>query len=114
MKTAVITTGGLGTRLLTCTKSNPKAMLPLYSKSFDNNPEPLLRPLIETIFENLYDFGLRRFCFIVGAKTKSSIINHLSPDQKFIELLQKRDTLVDKRFVKILNRIYKKFNNSEI
>jgi len=114
MKTAVITTGGLGTRLLTCTKSNPKAMLPLYSKSFDTNPEPLLRPLIETIFENLYDYGIRRFCFIVGTKTKSSIINHLSPDQEFIELLQKRNTLVDKRFVKILNKIYKKFNNSEI
>jgi len=114
MRTAVITTGGLGTRLLTCTKSNPKAMLPLYSKSFDKNPDPLLRPLIESIFENLYDYGFRRFCFIVGKKTKSSIINHLTPDQKFIELLKKRNTSVDKRFIKILNRVYKKFENSEI
>ena len=114
MKTAVITTGGLGTRLLTSTKSNPKAMFPLYSKSFDNNSDPLLRPLIESIFENLYDSGFRRFCFIVGEKTKSSIINHLTPDQKFIELLKKRNTPVDRRFIKILNRIYKKFNNSEI
>jgi len=114
MKTAVITTGGLGTRLLTCTKSNPKAMMPLYCKSLDQNPEPMLRPLVETVFENLYDFGFRRFCFIVGEKTKNSIINHLTPDPKFIELLKKRNTDVDKRFIKILNRIYKKFNNSEI
>lgn len=114
MKTAVITTGGLGTRLLTCTKSNPKAMMPLYSQSIDNNPEPMLRPLIETVFENLYDHGFRRFCFIVGKKTKKSIINHLTPDLEFIELLKKRNTVVDKRFIKMLNRIYKKFNNSEI
>jgi len=114
VKTAVITTGGLGTRLLTCTKSNPKAMMPLYCKSLDPTPEPMLRPLVETVFENLYDFGFRRFCFIVGAKTKNSIINHLTPDPKFIELLKKRNTVVDKRFIKILNRIYKKFNNSEI
>lgn len=114
MKTVVITTGGLGTRLLTCTKSNPKAMLPLYSKSFDHNTDPLLRPLIETMFENLYDCGFRRFCFIVGKKTKSSIINHLTPDQKFIELLKKRNSSVDRRFITILNRIYRKFNHSQI
>jgi UTP--glucose-1-phosphate uridylyltransferase len=114
MKTAVITTGGLGTRLLTCTKSNPKAMLPLYSKSFDHNTDPLLRPLIETMFENLYDCGFRKFCFIVGKKTKLSIINHLTPDQKFIELLKKRNSSVDRRFITILNRIYRKFNHSQI
>ena len=30
MKTAVITTGGLGSRLLTYTRTNPKTMLPLF------------------------------------------------------------------------------------
>ena len=54
METAVITTGGLGTRLLTYTKTNPKTMLPVYEKSRDGNIEPSLRPLIEFIFENLY------------------------------------------------------------
>ena len=52
METAVITTGGLGTRLLTATKVNPKTMLPLYVKSTDNNPNPFLQPLIEIIFSN--------------------------------------------------------------
>ena len=68
MKTAVITTAGLGTRLLTTTKASPKTLLPLYDRSFDRNAEPLLRPLIEIIFENLYNNGFRRFCFIVGTK----------------------------------------------
>jgi UTP--glucose-1-phosphate uridylyltransferase len=42
------------------------------------------------------------------------MINHLTPDQKFINLLSERNSSVDKRFIKILNRNYRKFNNSEI
>ena len=114
MKTAVITTGGLGTRLLTCTKGNPKAMLPLYDQPEDSFSEPMLRPLIEIIFENLYDFGFRRFCFIVGQKTKSSILNHMLPDTDYLKLLKKRNVAVDKRFIKTLNRLYTKITNSEI
>ena len=60
MKTAVITTGGLGTRLLTTTKESPKTMLPLYDKAFDNG-DPMLRPLIELIFHNLYNHDLENF-----------------------------------------------------
>ena len=52
MKTAVVTTAGLGTRLLTTTKASPKTLLPLYDRSSDRNAELLLRPLIEIIFEN--------------------------------------------------------------
>ena len=91
MKTAVITTAGLGTRLLTATKANPKTLLPLYDKTFDKTPEPLLKPLIEIIFENLYDNGFRRFCFIVSTKNKKSILNHMVPDSEYIELLKKRN-----------------------
>ena len=114
MKTAVITTGGLGTRLLTFTKGNPKTMLPLYEKSNDKNPDPLLRPLFEIIFEKLYDLGFRKFCFIIGTKTKQSILNHMKPDQNFIRLLEKRGSDTDIRFVKNLNRIYYKINNCKI
>ena len=114
MNTAVITTGGLGTRLLTYTKTNPKTMLPIYEKSHDNISEPSLRPLIEFIFENLYDQNFRRFCFVVGKKTKDSIINHLSPDLKYIELLKKRNNADDRRFIKTLKRIYKKMDLCEI
>ena len=114
MKTAVITTAGLGTRLLTVTKASPKTLLPLYDRSFDRNVEPLLRPLIEIIFENLYDNGFRRFCFIVGTKNKKSISNHMVPDQEYIKLLKKRNNQFDKRFVKALQKFYKKFENCEI
>lgn len=114
MQTAVITTGGLGTRLLTCTKGSPKTMLPIYNSSIDNFPDPILKPLIEFIFENLYDHGFRRFCFIVGKKTKSIIINHILPDSKYIELLKKRNLPEDKRFIKTLMRLYTKILNSEI
>jgi UTP--glucose-1-phosphate uridylyltransferase len=114
METVVITTGGLGTRLLTFTKTNPKTMLPIYEKSKDMNAEPNVRPLIEFIFENLYDQKFRRFCFVVGRKTQNSIKNHLSLDSKYIELLEKRNSTEDKKFIKTLNRVYKKINNCEI
>ena len=114
MKTAVITTAGLGTRLLTATKASPKTLLPLYDRSFDRNTEPLLRPLIEIIFENLYDNGFRRFCFIVGTKNKKSILNHMIPDQEYIKLLKKRNNQFDKRFAKALQKFYKKFKRCEI
>ena len=114
MKTAVVTTAGLGTRLLTTTKASPKTLLPLYDRSFDGNKEPLLRPLIEIIFENLYDNGFRKFCFIVGTKNKKSILNHILPDQEYIKLLKKRNNLFDKRFVNALQKFYKKFEKCEI
>ena len=114
METAVITTGGLGTRLLTYTKTNPKTMLPVYEKSRDGNIEPSLRPLIEFIFENLYDQKIRRFCFVVGKKTQDTIMSHLLPDSKYIELLEKRNNTLDRRFIKTLNRFYKKIKNCEI
>ena len=114
MKTAVITTAGLGTRLLTTTKASPKTLLPLYDRSFDRNTEPLLRPLIEIIFENLYDNGFRRFCFIVGTKNRKSILNHMLPDQEYIKLLKKRNNKFDKRIAKALQKFYKKFEKCEI
>jgi len=114
MKTAVITTGGLGTRLLTCTKGNPKTMLPVYAKTDDTFNEPILKPLIEYIFDNLYESGFRRFCFIVGAQTKSSILNHMLPDSDYLQLLEKRNVPEDKRFVNVLKKLYTKIINCDI
>ena len=114
MKTAVITTGGLGSRLLTYTKTNPKTMLPLFEQSEDTLKEPMLRPLLEIIFENLYDFGFRRFCIIIGTKTKSSILNHMTPDSEYLALLRKRNVSLDRRFINSLKRLYAKLNRCEI
>lgn len=114
METAVITTGGLGTRLLTYTKSNPKTMLPLYEKSRDKSEGPLVRPLLEIIFENLYDIGFRKFCIIVGTKTQESIFRQMMPDPAYISLLQKRNVAVDRRFIRTLSRLYSKMEKCKI
>jgi UTP--glucose-1-phosphate uridylyltransferase len=112
MKTAVITTGGLGTRLLTCTKSSTKIMLPLYDMPFDDNLGPLLKPLVEIIFNNLYENGFRKFCFIMS-NSKSVLIDHMTPEKYYISILEKRGLLDDKRFAKHLRILYKKIENSE-
>ena len=113
METAVITTGGLGTREATITKSNPKTMLPVYTDSnYDN--DPVLKPIIELIFDGLFDKGFRRFCIIVSSNHKNIIKNHLTPDATFLKLLSKRNAYHDKRFAKILSKLYKKIDKSEI
>lgn len=114
MKTAVITAGGLGTRLLTFTKVTPKAMLPIYNKSPDRNYEPVMKPLIEHIFDNLYDIGFRRFCFIVNKMAKSLIKEHFMTNKKYIKLLKNRSSKEDKRFLKLISTHDKKIKNSEI
>ena len=113
MKTAVITTGGLGTREATITKSNPKTMLPVYTDSnYDN--DLVLKPIIELIFDGLFDKGFRRFCIIVSSNHKNIIKNHLTPDATFLKLLSKRNAYHDKRFARILSKLYKKIDKSEI
>ena len=85
--TAVIPVAGLGTRLLTLTKDNPKEMVPIFSKSFN---EITLRPLIEHIFLQLFDSGIRNFYFIVGKK-KRSIEDHFTPERDFQNYFKKED-----------------------
>ncbi len=73
---AVITCGGLGSRLLPFTKELPKEMAPIF---FKEGNEVEIKPLIQLIYERLYDEGIREFCFITG-KTKRSIENHFTLD----------------------------------
>ena len=113
MKTAVITTGGLGTREATITKTIPKTMLPLYTKS-NYDSDPLLKPLIEIIFDNLYENGFRKFCIIINSSYKQTIKNHLTNDESFINILKKRDHYHDKRFLKTLSKLYKRIDNCKI
>ncbi len=114
MKTAVITAGGLGTRLLTFTKTIPKSILPIYDISPDKINEPTMKPLIEFIFERLYDEGFRRFCFIVATRSKSIILDHFITDIDYVKLLQSRNFKADKRFLKLISKNDKKIKNSEI
>jgi len=81
---AIITCGGLGTRLSPFTKELPKEMAPVFFKS---NDKLQMIPLIQLIFENLYDNGIREFCFVTG-KTKRSIENHFTPDKSMEKNLE--------------------------
>ncbi len=94
---AVITCGGTGTRLLPFTKELPKEMAPVFIKR-DSCLQTI--PLIQLIFENLYEEGIREFCFITG-KTKRAIENHFTAD-------------VDMRNNDLMSSFYKKLENSKI
>ena len=87
LRKAVIPAAGLGTRLLTATKEMPKEMLPIFSKG-TNNPL-VLKPMLQAIFEQLYDAGLREFCFIVG-RGKRAIEDHFNKDSGFLNFLRAR------------------------
>ena len=87
LRKAVITAAGLGTRLLSATKEMPKEMLPLFST--DANNKIMLKPVLQLIFEQLYDAGFREFCFVVG-RGKRSVEDHFTPDHSSVELLRKK------------------------
>jgi len=81
----VIPSAGLGTRLFPATKEQPKEMLPIFSKAMGGTV--VVKPLLQMVFEQLYDAGLREFCFIVG-RGKRSIEDHFTPDHNSIDMLQ--------------------------
>ena len=82
----VLTVAGLGTRLLPLTKELPKEMLPIYSKTTKGNL--VLKPILQVIFESLYQYNIREYCFIVG-RTKRSVEDHFTPDNDLINYLKK-------------------------
>jgi UTP--glucose-1-phosphate uridylyltransferase len=81
IKKVVITAAGTGTRLLPFTKEIPKEMMPIYAK---NKKEIILKPVLQVIYESLFDFGVNNFCLVVG-RGKRSIEDHfLIADEKTI------------------------------
>ena len=76
MRKAVIPAAGLGTRLLSVTKEQPKEMLPVFAKG--KNGDLCLKPIVQLVFEQLYQVGFREFCFIVG-RGKRAIEESLPP-----------------------------------
>lgn len=89
MRKVVITAAGLGTRLLPMSKEFPKEMLPIFIKSEGG---PILKPLLQALFEQLYELGLREFCFIVG-RGKRALEDHFTPDRDFIAKLNEKGKL---------------------
>src|SRR5438094_4312751 len=87
LKKAVIPAAGLGTRLLSVTKEQPKEMLPVFARAM--NGDLCLKPIVQLIFEQLYSVGFRDFCFIVG-RGKRAIEDHFTPDLSFISKLDSK------------------------
>ena len=56
---AVIPAAGFGTRFLPQTKAMPKEMLPIFTKGAKSGVR--MKPMLQAVFEQLYDFGFRRF-----------------------------------------------------
>jgi UTP--glucose-1-phosphate uridylyltransferase len=81
---AVIPVAGLGTRMLPFTKELPKEMLPIYAKC--NSDHVAVKPIVQMIFEQLYDTGFRDFCFIVG-RGKRTIEDHFSVNHSLKNLV---------------------------
>ncbi len=84
---AVIPAAGLGTRLLSVTKEQPKEMLPVFARG--RNGELCLKPIVQLVFEQLYEVGFREFCFIVG-RGKRAIEDHFTPDFPYVSMLDSK------------------------
>lgn len=81
---AVITCAGLGSRLLPFTKELPKEMSPIFYQSKNGMQT---KPLVQLIFENLFDAGIREFCF-VGGRTRRMIENHFTTDDSKSDIME--------------------------
>jgi len=104
----VLTVAGLGTRLLPLTKELPKEMLPIFVKS--KNGQLLVKPILQVIFESLYEYKIRDFCFIVG-KTKRAVEEHFTENPSLITLLNETKK---RKLAQILNTFFKKIKKSNI
>lgn len=105
---AVIPAAGTGTRLLPTTKEQPKELLPVFSKSISG--DRLVKPILQLIFEQLFDYGIREFYFI-GGRNKRMIEDHFSIDYNFIDRLNRENKSF---YAKEMSNFYEKLSASYI
>jgi UTP--glucose-1-phosphate uridylyltransferase len=74
---AIVPAGGLGTRLLPATKSQPKEMLPVGR-----------RPVVQYVVEELQAAGLKQVLIVTGRR-KRSIEDHFDPDPTLVAQLKR-------------------------
>src|SRR6266508_3692319 len=103
---ALITAGGIGTRLLPFSKEIPKEVFPIVARNGDDSLQ--LKPVIQAIFEQLYAAGIRTYYFVVG-KGKRAIEDHFSTDFRFLEYLNKRGKVSES-----LTEFYEKIESSDL
>ena len=102
----VIPAAGLGTRLLPITKEIPKEMMPLFLHN--KNGEVMVKPLIQVIFEQFFQQGLREYCVIVG-RQKRIIQDHFTIDEEFLKNFEKKS-----KYKQDLKNFYLMLNKSKI
>jgi UTP--glucose-1-phosphate uridylyltransferase len=73
---AIVPAGGLGSRLLPATKSQPKEMLPVARK-----------PVVQYVVEELQTVGLRQILIITGRR-KRAIEDHFDTDPQLVAALK--------------------------
>lgn len=98
VRRAVITAGGTGSRLLPFTKETPKEMMPIYVRS--ETGRLVLKPVLQVIYESIFEYGIREFCFVVG-RGKRSVEDH------FLQTHNNTSNLE-------LRNLFKKIGKSEI
>jgi UTP--glucose-1-phosphate uridylyltransferase len=60
-------------------------MLPIFSRTA--NSDVVVKPVVQVVFEQLYDAGLREFCYVVG-RGKRGIEDHFTPDADCVRTLE--------------------------
>lgn len=105
---AVIPAAGTGTRLLPTTKEQPKELLPVFSRS--KSGSRLVKPILQLIFEQLFECGIREFYFI-GGRNKRMIEDHFSVDFNFVDKLNREDKSF---YAEELSAFYDKVSSSHI
>lgn len=69
------------------TKEQPKEMLPVFAKG--RTGELCLKPIVQLVFERLFQAGFREFCFVVG-RGKRAIEDHFTPDFPYVAMLDSK------------------------
>lgn len=108
IRKVIIPAAGLGTRLFPATKEQPKEMLPIFANSNSNGIS--VKPVVQLVFEQLHEAGLREFCFIVG-RGKRGIEDHFTPDLDCIRTLEQKGKSGQ---ATDLDKFYEKLNSSTI
>ena len=96
----------MGTRLLPETKELPKEMLPVFVRDGEGRLCP--KPVLQAVFEQLFEAGFTQFCFVVG-REKRAIEDHFTPDPRYLRKLKNA-----KGQLQDLRRFYDKIMNSEV
>lgn len=89
IRKVVVPSAGLGTRLFPATKEQPKEMLPIFSGMANDETGVSVKPLLQLVFEQLYEDGFREFCFVVG-REKRAIEDHFTPDDNCVVMLESK------------------------